>query len=276
MATFSWGSYKGSRDRFGRTASGLSATRYGRIDTSDVRDAAAASGIPAIGDAFHTTAYPTLIVRKIDIEPIAGGQTLGLGIAPASANPGASEVTITYDTSGGGTIKNPKPTVPGEAWTEIEVGSSSQTVYYGQDLADTAHADTNLESIPAENLAGPLNDGDGVTLDVPVLSLSVVKSYAATASIPFATWVALAGKINSASVALPPMYKTSASWTLAKGQLLYMMPKIEAQGDLIVVRHQFAAAPDHNQRLQERGPDGTVAKRQTVRLRNYADLSGLV
>jgi hypothetical protein len=276
MPTFTWGSYKGSRDRFGRTTAGMTATRYGKIDTSDVRDAAAASGIPAIGDAFHTTAYPTLTVRKIDIEPLVGGQTLGLGIAPASANPGVSEVTISYDTGGGGTIKNPKPTVPGEAWTEIDVGSSSQTVYYGHDIADTANANTNVESIPAEALAGPLNDGDGVTLDVPTLSLSVVKSYAATSSIPFSSWVALAGKINSASVTLPPLYKTGTGWTLAKGQLLYVLPKIEAQGDLIVVRHQFVAAPDHNQRLQERGPDGTVAKRQTVRLRNYADLSGLV
>jgi len=276
MATFTWGSYKGNRDRFGRTATGIKATRFGKIDTSEVNDAAIATGLPKIGDLFHVSAYPLLAIRSIDIEPIAGGQGLGLGIAPASANPGISEVTLNYDTAGGGTIKNPIPTEPGEAWTSIDVGSSSQTIYYGQDLLNTANANTPLASIALEDLVGPINDGDGVSIDVPTLSLSVIKAYAATSSIPFSSFVTKTGTLNSASVQLPPLYKTSAAWTLAKGQLLYMGPKIDAQGELIVVTHQFVAAPDHHQRIQERGPDGKVAKRLTVRVRDFADHSGLV
>jgi len=276
MATFTWGSYSNRRDTFTRTASGIQATRYGRIDTSDVGDAAAASGLPALGSAFHTTAYPAVVLRKIDIQPMAGGQGLGQGIAPASANPGVSEVTLTYDSTGGGTIKNPKPTEPGEAWTEIENGSSSQTVYYGQDRADSSHADTALASIPPEALVGPLNDGDGVSIDVPLISLTVVKSYAASASIPFGTWAAKRNTLNDGSLAFPPLYKTGASWTLSKGQARYLTFKVEVQGELLVVRHEFAVAPDHWQRIQERGPDGTVAKRLTVRVQDYGDHSGLV
>jgi len=276
MATFTWGSFKGSRDRFGRTATGIQATRFGKIDTSVVNDAAIATGLPKLGDLFHVSAYPLLAVRKIDIEPIAGGQGLGQGIAPASANPGISEVTITYDTAGGGTIKNPIPTEPGEAWTSIDVGSSSQTIYYGQDLADTANANTLLKNIAPDDLVGPLNDGDGVSIDVPTLSVSVVKAYAATDTIPFASMVQLTGTLNNGPITLPPLYKTDAVWTLGRGQALFVGFKVDAQGELIVVTGQFVAAPDHHQRIQERAPDGKVAKRLTVRVRDYADHSGLV
>ena len=276
MATFTWVSKKGNRDRFGRTATGIKATRFGSIDTSVVNDAAIATGLPKIGDRFHTSAYPLLAVRSIDIEPLFGGQGLGQGIAPSSANPGVSEVTINYDTAGGGSIKNPIPTEPGEAWTSIDVGSSSQTIYYGQDLADTANANTLLKNISAADLVGPLNDGDGVSIDVPTLSVTVVKAYAATDTIPFSTMVQMAGTLNSGPIALPPLYKTDARWNLIKGQSLFVGPKVEAQGELIVVSLQFVVAPDHHQRIQERAPDGKVAKRLTVRVRDYADHAVLV
>lgn len=275
MATFTWGSCRGERDRFGANANGKTATRYGRIDTADITAAQIASGLPRIGDALHVST-PGIVVRTIDIQPVAGGQTLGLGAFPGAANTGLSEVVIQYDSSGGGDIKNPKPTVPGEAWTSIENGSTSINIYYAPEADSTLAGTTNIESLPDGLLVGPINDGNGISLDVATLAVTVTKSFLATASIPFNTYNSLRNTLNIAPITLPPLYNGPNSWTLAKGQGLYTGFVPEVQGELLVVKHQFKIATDHWVRIETRAPDGTLADRKTLRPRNYADHSGLV
>lgn len=269
MATFTWGSVQSRLDRFVKQNTGTQATRYGRVNTVDLAEAARASGLPKVGDPFDAQNYPLVKVRSVSIEPLYGGQQLGQGVAPAAANDGTSEVTIEYDS---GTGSDHKPTTPGETFTEFEAGSTGQNVYFGAPEGN----DADIETIGLAQLVGPLNDGDGVSLDVPTVTMSVVKAYdKATAVINFAGFIGLLGKINKSPVTLPGVYGTGLNFGMGKGQLLYQGPQVQVLDDLIVVRHVFKAAPDHNYLEQVRGPDGKATAKKVVRMRNYAEFSGL-
>lgn len=263
------------RPEWNEDQDGVDAVTYMRVDTGDPVAARNAAGIPVRGSLLGGTSTVTL--RRITVTPLSIGRELGRGINPASASTGCSRIRLDWSSKVNfGAI--PKPNEPGQIFTLVQTSRTQQTVYYGQDRETNFNGAEfqDLKDVGATGLAGPINDGDGVGINVSKMEVMVVRAYAATNPPDYAAFVPLFDKINRQSVTLPAIYGSTQQWTAAVGQLLYVSPEIEPQGDIVTVKHRFEFAPDHWVRYQTRKGDGTIGRRYTVRTHDYADLRGLV
>jgi len=258
---------------------GITFIEFGEIDTADEKEAALASGLPEVGDTLDDADYDNVTLRTIEITPLYGGQKLGEGAFPNNPNPGWSKVKLTWSSvvRGSGSTK---PTKPGQKFTTVAYTRSQQTAYFGVDM-DTPSGlgydlEAPVESVPPLALCPPINDGDGVGVNVTKMEVTVTKAYSKLNTPNYAAWPSLCDKLNNGALTLPAIFGSKQTWSAPKGSLRYIGPEVEPQGDLIVVRHKFEFAPDHYLRFQTRKKDGTIGKRYRVRLENFADLSGLV
>lgn len=265
------------RPEWSEDQDGVTAVTWMRVDTGDPVEAAKASGIPARGTALDAVRAPNVTLRQITVIPVAVGRALGTGINPGTTSSGVSRIRLDWSSKiNFGNI--PKPTKPGEIYTLVQTSRTQQTIYYGQDrdtnFNNAAYED--LATVGATGLAGPINDGDGVGLNLTRMEVMVVRAYDAKTPPNYASFVSLFDSINRNAVTLPAIYGSTQSWSAGEGQLLYVGPEIDPQGDIVTVKHKFEFAPDHWIRYQTRKADGTLGRRYTVRINNYRDFSGLV
>jgi hypothetical protein len=254
---------------------GITVREWGEINTADMVDAAEASGLPELGDPYDAVKYPDVTLRKIRIKPDVGGQRLGTGAFPNAANPGWSLVELEWSDEapdGGGQI-----TKAGQKFSTIVFSRGQQTVYYGIDTTLTGGNTTiNVASATPLQLAPPINDGDGIGIAVGKLEVIVTRGYAKGSEPNYASFSALLDKLNLNPMTLPAIFKSTQTWSAARGELRYVGPEVDPQGKLVVVRHRFEFARDHLVRFQTRKADGSLSRRYAARVDDYADLSGLV
>lgn len=198
--------------RVSDTADGLVISRSGVVEgTRDPILARTAAGLPSRGDAYGA-AYPTLVVVSRDIEPFGGSSDSSGGDAS-----GTCRVTVNYGQPGRSS-NPPPPAGPDSNFTELRVGSASVPVNWGWFPTDAPDLDDT--SPPT---VGPLNNGDGATLEVGVLGLEVTAYYDTPAQIPKEQMIRLltAGALNADAVKLPPIKDTNWAWSILPGQLKY-------------------------------------------------------
>jgi hypothetical protein len=227
--------------RLSRTAKGWEGSTEWRVDTADEVAALAATGLPAIG-----TAYPG--AANVKANRIQGEH---MGGANGGGAVGWTRVEVTYASEGYGSSSTPVVPVSGKAYAEFEITTQQIQAYNEIDAAGLAVANSK-----------PINNGEGVPVDVPVAALRIVRYYDAasvTGSL-VASWLALCGTVNNATVNTPQLMGEGGTLTFAAGQLRYRAPRIEKVGDLIQVTHEMMASPtDHLVRWQPLNPDGTSA-----------------
>ena len=232
-----------SERRLSRTSKGWEGRSVWRVDTADEYAALAGTGLPVIG-----TAYPGGVVANLKASRI---EPTHMGGADAGGSVGWTKVEVTYTSEGFGSSSTPVVPISGVGYAEFEVTTQQSQAYNEIDTAGAAVSGSK-----------PINNGEGVPIDVPVAVLRIVRYYTAasvTGSL-MSSWLALCGTVNNASVTTPALLGEGGTLTFSTGQLRYRAPRIEKVGDLIQVTHEIMASPtDHLVKWQPLNADGTSA-----------------
>lgn len=198
--------------RVSLTTNGRAVSRAGLVlGTRDANLAVTAPGVPTRGTPYGAK-YPTLTAAEISAEPLGGtGDS-----APGGAN-GSCRITVTYGEPGRGS-NPPPPDGSNSNFAELQFGSASVPVTWGWNYLSPPGLDD--DTTPD---FGPLNNGDGTSLEVSVMTVKVTAYYQSLNQIPWQVMVKLAtrGALNDGPLTLPPMKDTTWRWAIAAGQLKY-------------------------------------------------------
>mgnify|MGYP007005600443 FL=1 len=198
--------------RVSKTTNGVAVTRTGLVTgTRDPDIALTAAGLPPMGEPYGAK-YPTLRVVDVAAEPLGGTSDSSGG-----ESNGSCRVTVTYGEPGRGSTP-PPPDGSGSNFTEVKFGSASVPVQWGWNYLSPPDLDDD-----ATPTFGPLNNGDGSSLEVSVMSLEVTVYYQSLAAFDWrhAARLATLGALNDAAVTLPKIKDTGWVWRLDAGQLKY-------------------------------------------------------
>jgi len=194
-----------------------------------------AEGLPAIGSSWSAK-YPGLKVVSIRPACLGGADTTGTGTG------GITRVEVRYAEDGPGAFARPQVDT---AYTELDF--STETVLRRETLERFA-ATANGEDIdPSRSVDSDslINGGQGVGVQVPRLDARITHFRPINTTLPLASYLALTGKVNAASITLPPVRGTLGRMPMAPGQVLYLgIENPEVSQGLLRVTHKVQLARD--------------------------------
>jgi hypothetical protein len=243
---------RGFYPRIAYTSQGLQIRDFYQVDEGDLAvDFYAATGLPAIGDAYPDAPFSAAVVREY------GEALLVSGKKGATANTGRIVVPVIYRTGSFSPLPEDGMTA-GEAFHVMRASVATATI--GFDTAGGRIPQTAKEVSRRELL---------------LYHYMTPTTYAAR----LAAIVGIEGKTNADTVAIPPLKGTTGSgFTAAIGELLARPATVRPiDADLVEVVFAFGIAPDWLLRYRQEDQDGTaVGAVQTATIYDSATFSTVV
>jgi len=214
----------------------LTITQSGWVNTEDPVQALNAAGMPQQNQPFDAVNYPDVLFAGASIEHVGG-----VPFGDSENTGGVSMVSLTWRTEGyGGT----RPIVPGTAYTELEVGTTT----YEANFAASGPWATK-----------PINNGDGVSVETGIVNAMVHVFYdEASVTLDYGRLLTLMtpNKVNDGAISLPRILRSRTFFNMAAGQVRYKQFKVSATDGVLEVVHYLALASDHLYRWGIKDKDG--------------------
>jgi hypothetical protein len=217
-----------------KTATGMRGVRYYKCNTRIRELAFEANGLPLLGDSWSAR-HPELRATQYENPVYVGGKV------NATNEDGHCFVPVVYTTG--------EP-VDGDVWTEI--GGSIETFQRYFPINPTASE-------------APIANGDGVSVEVGLATLTVVKLYKPDERETLGPLIQrmyelkFLQAVSEEGMSLPPLRFTEISINVEAGMLRFHDFSVNTEAGLVEVRITMKVAPDHDFRWQPVIGDGTAS-----------------
>jgi len=213
------------------------------------------SGLPKDGEVWSSE-VPDLICVQVTAD--------WWSVSRAGEDSGHIKVTAQYGPPEMAVLSSdPNPRVPGEKWCEYGTETISQQIMYADNVSGGGQ------------VAEPIENGRGFTVNVGVLSLEICKTYARNTAPPVVAFLDLMRppRVNALAYSTPKLWGMDFHFDFAAGQALYQGHAIERINGLCVVRHRILASSDWKVSWAVENDKGEKTGERTGRVYRDGDFS---
>jgi hypothetical protein len=242
----------------GQAPTGTRVYKVSNISTLELSLIKAVDGLPKIGSSWSSD-FSTLyaISRRAEWLTVPrDGESLGV-----------AKVTVSYGIDQMVSLsEQASPRRPGDLWSTYKTGSISQVLMYGKDIF------TNSRYVNS-----PINNGQGVQVDIGIAVVTVSKAYKEDVHIPVGNYLTKMRppKINQFPLEIPSLWGKRNKLSFDKGELLYKGHTIEAQNGLVIVTHEMWGSDDWTLTWTVENDEGRPIASSFCNIYDYADFGDL-